>query len=93
MRGGIQRLMTKDICSQLNTRAAVIDIGSCGASDTKVTVCLLYTSFLLRREYRREIFQRYFPALKSHDFRFLFVSDSGTYKITFPFHAAAARCV
>jgi len=35
MRGGIQRLMTKDICSQLNTRSAVIDIGSCGSSDTK----------------------------------------------------------
>ena len=34
MRGGIQLLMTKDICSQLNTRSAVIDIGSCGSSDT-----------------------------------------------------------
>ena len=35
MRGGIHLLMTKDICSQLNTRSAVIDIGSCGSSDTK----------------------------------------------------------
>ena len=49
-----------------------------------------FDRFLLRREHRGEVFQRDFPALKSHDFRFLFVSDSGTYKITFPFHAAAS---
>ena len=49
-----------------------------------------FCRFLFRREHRGEVFQRDFPALKSHDFRFLFVSDSGTYKITFPFHAAAS---
>src|SRR5699024_10790864 len=49
--------------------------------------------FLLRREHRGEVFQRDFLSLKSHDFCFLFVSDIGTYKITFPFHAAAAVSV
>ena len=49
-----------------------------------------FCRFLLRREYRGEVFQRDFLSLKSHDFCFLFVSDSGTYKITFPFHAAAS---
>ena len=44
--------------------------------------------FLFRREHRGEIFQCDFLSLKSHDFDFLFVSDI-TYKITFPFHAAA----
>ena len=47
-----------------------------------------FCRFLLRREHRGEIFQCDFLSLKSHDFDFLFVSDI-TYKITFPFHAAA----
>ena len=63
---------------------------TCGTPHKAAVQLPAFCRFLLRREHRGEIFQRDFLSLKSHDFGFLFVSDSGTYKITFPFHAAAS---